>query len=152
MAQNQPNQNRNTNNNRGIPELSADEKEKIRQIITADADGKILVEFADSVGKQLVEDKMSRSQIRNIFSEARLIDMEWKKNEIDAARRRLNLLKPKMEYQKAREDNVSYLVQVLNEAVDQTQKASGDTFNQAFKRFMEFFEAILAYQRKYGGK
>lgn len=133
-------------------ELSPDKKDKIRQIINEDADGKILVEFADIVGDRLVHDGMTRSQIRNIFSEARLIELEWKKNEIDAAKRRLNLLKPKMEYQKAREDKITYLVQVLNEAVDQTQKASGDTFNQAFKRFMEFFEAILAYQRKYGGK
>ena len=149
MAQYPPNQNRNSNSNR---ELSADEKGKIHQIITADADGKILVDFADSIGERLFHDGMTRSQIRNIFSEARLIELEWKKNEIDAAKRRLNLLKPKMEYQKAREDKITYLVQVLNEAVDQTQKASGDTFNQAFKRFMEFFEAILAYQRKYGGK
>lgn len=130
---------------------SADEKSKINQIITGDADGKVLVDFAEYVGKKLVHDGMTTSQIRNIFSEARQIESNWTKNP-KKAKLRLNLLKPKMAYQKAREEKTKYLALVLTEAIDRTLAVPESEADQAFQKFMNFFEAILAYHQSNGGK
>jgi len=76
------------------------------------------------------------------------------------ALRRLLLLKPKMAYRARRESGgaVRTLVDVLDPAVDLVAKAKprvegGSANNQDdnFQRFVEFFEAILAYHKAHGG-
>jgi CRISPR-associated protein Csm2 len=43
-------------------------------------------------------------------------------------------------------------VDILNPAVDEVLKAKGEEQQkQYFKHFVEFFEAILAYHKFYGG-
>ena len=135
----------------GPSSLSTDEKNKINQIITGDTDGKVLVDFAEQVGNRLFRESMSTSQIRNIFSEARQIESNWTIDPIKA-RKRLNLLKPKMAYQKSRDKKVEYLTLVLTEAIDRTVSLPEPENKQAFQNFMNFFEAILAYHRRDGGK
>ncbi|GIV63108.1 MAG: hypothetical protein KatS3mg045_0447 [Bellilinea sp.] len=67
--------------------------------------------------------------------------------------RRLILLKPKMEYRARRERGqaVRALVDVLKPALDAVTKAPVDKQDEYFNRFVEFFEAILAYHKAYGG-
>ena len=61
--------------------------------------------------------------------------------------RELLLLKPKLAYQAAREEKVKPLADVLEVAIDQV-----DGRRERFQRFVELFEAILAYHTTYGGK
>ncbi len=99
---------------------------------------------------------LGTSQIRALFGEVRQIQGQWGmggENRQRAARR-LILLKPKMAYRARKERGraVQALVEVLRPALDEviaekdSQKQDGH-----FKRFVEFFEAILAYHKAYGG-
>lgn len=123
----------------------------ISQLFTSDASGAELVNFAKSTAERLVKDGLTRAQIRNIFTEVRRIEALW---EIDRrnALRRLNILKPKLDYQTARASQVAYLGEILSQAIDQVSAASEENQDRYFHRFMELFEAILAYHRAFGGR
>lgn len=126
----------------------------VKTIMTADESGAELVQFARETAIRLVKDSLTRNQIRNIFTEVRQIEALWGINKPDALRR-LNMLKPKMAYQTARTAQVKLLADVLGEAiteVEQASKVSDQKLDQTFKRFMDLFEAILAYHRAEGGR
>ena len=141
------------------PSFSTDDKTTLQAIFTADPTGEKLVDYAEQVGKKLVGEKLvrdglSRSQIRNIFSESRKIETSWDSVGEAASLRRLRLLKPKLAYQaaKAPKENqpvLEYFGDVLSEAIDSVSKSADKT--KSFNIFMELFEAILAYHRSYGG-
>jgi CRISPR-associated protein Csm2 len=124
---------------------------RIAQIITADASGDELVKFAEQTANTLVGNNLRNTQIRNIFTEVRKIDA-LRMQDPDAALRRLQMLKPKLAYQAVRQKPVKHLQDVLTEAVNQVAKVQdpGDR-EKAFDRFMDLFEAILAYHRANGG-
>jgi len=143
-----------------IPQI-AKEAEKI---ITQDVTGQLLVNQADLLGEILAskEINLSTSQIRSLFGEVRQIQGEWavarQKGEAAAAERQkvlgqLILLKPKMEYRARRERGqaVRALVDVLTPALEAVIKAPAKEQDEYFNRFVEFFEAILAYHKAYGG-
>ena len=124
----------------------------IHTIMTADDDGKALVDFAKAAAERLVKDQLSRSQIRNIFTEVRQIEAMWSGNETEAMRR-LNMVKPKLSYQSARHRQVKYLEKTLSEAIDEVNKAATlEEKTERFQRFVNLFEAILAYHRAAGGR
>ena len=123
--------------------------------IVTEGDAKMLVVQADAMGRQLSR-QLTTSQIRNIFGTVRRIEMNWPEHpQSDAdrerarkAQRELLLLKPKMAYQarRARGRGVKELTDVLGNAVDLV----GDDRTR-FQNFVDFFEAILAYHKAYGG-
>ena len=128
-------------------------------IIVGD-NAQVLVTQAEALGRQLAQDRLSTSQIRNIFGTVRRIEMNWPEqpqSEAEAARaskaqRELLLLKPKMAYQAKRESGnrghaVETLTGVLSDAID---KVGSD--RKKFQNFVDFFEAILAYHKAHGGK
>ena len=128
-------------------------------IIITDPNGaETLVKQADELGRLLAsrEVGLTTSQIRSLFGEVRQIQGQWSmggENQQRAARR-LILLKPKMAYRarKERGRGVSELVEVLRPALDEViAEKDGEKQNGHFKRFVEFFEAILAYHKSYGG-
>lgn len=123
----------------------------ISTVMTADPTGSDLVAFAKTKAELWKKD-LKRTQIRNIFTEAREIESEWNGNPIRAMRR-LNLLKAKLAYQEARHksDAMHGLVDTLTKAIDEVGRVSGDAQSERFHRFMELFEAILAYHRALGG-
>ncbi len=124
----------------------------IQTIMTADKSGAELVRYARETANRLVKNSLKRTQIRKIFTEVRQIEALWS---VDAvrARRRLNLLKPKMDYQKSRNREITELQTVLCEAIDSVEKAKdSQERDERFRRFVELFEAILAYHRALGGK
>lgn len=109
-------------------------------------DSEKLVENAEKLGKRLGKE-LSTSQIRRIFSEVKQME-EYDKD-------RLNLLRPKMAYTAARHGNkargqlvgaIVDLQEVLDECIKMTNSP------EEFANFKEFFEAILAYHRYYGGR
>ena len=125
--------------------------------IIADPDGaETLVKWADQLGRSLKESNLTTSQIRALFGEVRQIEAQWSMGSESRQRaaRRLILLKPKMAYRARRERGrgVQELVDVLNPALDEVTKEKDAAKQDAdFKRFVEFFEAILAYHKSYGG-
>lgn len=123
---------------------------------------RLTVKWAQSLGKAL-KDPLTSAQIRNIFGQVRQIEMNWPSDDSDprhaeAAQRDLLLLKPKLEYQARRDSErgkhgVQELAAVLEPAIDLVidPGQSGDS-RANFQRFVDFFEAILAYHRAAGGK
>jgi len=141
--------------------------EELRTIITKSEGAKMLVYWADRLGKQLKDSGLSTNQIRALYGEVRQIQAEWTiERRRQQALRRLILLKPKMAYragkekEKGRDGPVSDLVSVLRPALDlvveakpkEQSKDSEDNQDDNYQRFVEFFEAILAYHKAYGGK
>ena len=116
-------------------------KKDLPEILAGDS--KKLVDDAEELGKYLAQRRgkikeMTTSQIRNIFSEVKGM-REFDKYEMD-------LLLPKLAYT-ARHEEVKDLQEVLDEAI---RKVGDD--KEKFERFRDFFEAIVAYHRKWGGK
>jgi len=125
-------------------------QEEIRKIITDANQAELLVRHAREIGKSLKEQDLKTSQIRAIFGEVRRIEGDWKIRR-DRANRSLILLKPKMAYRAKKEEtsynkSVKNLVSVLEKAIDEVNQNDGN-----FERFVQFFEAILAYHKAYGG-
>lgn len=128
------------------PLVSAQE---LRAIIV-DGDAEMMVRVAERVGKRLQREKLTTSQIRNFFGAVREIEMRWPHSEKEAIRQLL-LLTPKLAYYvgKAKGDNkmsLTHLDETLRPCINLVQ---GD--RERFSRFVDFFEAILAYHKYYGG-
>ncbi len=124
----------------------------IQTIINQDESGVELVNFARQTADQLVKNNLTRSQIRTIFTEMRKIEALWDSKPKEALRR-LNILKYKIDYQTSRTPAMQVLRDVLTAAIDEVGKATTDEKrNISFRRFVELFEAILAYHRVRGGK
>lgn len=118
----------------------------VHSIFTKDSTGNELVKFAQQTAQTLVHNTLTRSQIRNIFAEVRKIETLWEGTHKPEALRRLNMLKPKLYYQTARNESVKVLKDVLCAAIDEINNAPDDTErNKRFHRFVDLFEAILAY-------
>jgi CRISPR-associated protein Csm2 len=106
-----------------------------------EGNSKKLVEDAKELGKYISRRRgrikeMTTSQIRNIFSEVKMM-REFNKYEMD-------LLLPKLAYT-ARHEEVRDLQEVLDEAI---REVGND--EKKFERFKDFFEAVVAYHRRYG--
>ena len=116
-------------------------KEEMKTLINQG--GRFLVETAKELGTQLLHGDLTSSQIRNIFGEVRRIQMS------QSFKDKLILLKPKLAYAAARADELgAYLFRdVMTMAIDEV----GDS-EEKFQRFVDFFEAILAYHRAAGGR
>ena len=134
---------------------------QIQTIMTNDPTGQQLIEFASQTAQQLVRDQLTRGQVRNIFTEVRKIEALWEAESVKKpeeqnytkALRRLVMLKPKMDYQTARIPQVQRLKDVLSQAIDEVLKGQSPAEQtERFKRFMNLFEAILAYHRALGGR
>lgn len=131
-------------------------KQTLQAVITDPNGAALLVKEADALGKDLKGLNLTTSQIRALFGEVRQIQGQWYMGaeSRQKALRKLILLKPKMAYRARRErgKGVEELVGVLDPAIDLVT-AEIDTTKQDhnFQRFVEFFEAILAYHKAYGG-
>jgi len=124
----------------------------VTTLMTTDIKGDELVTFAQQTASTLVGNNLTRSQIRGIFTEVRKIEAMWDGHAREAMRR-LNMLKPKLDYQTARSPSVKVLRDVLIQAIDEVNKAKDDKDrDDRFRVFMDLFEAILAYHRSLGGR
>jgi len=136
----------------GAPRQPAPEADLQRIIQREDYESAAaLVKTAEQWGGYLKDNKLKTSQIRTIFASVRQIEMLWPVNAPDSADARsamtqLVLLKPKLAYQAGRTEEVKPLADLLTRAIDLVGE---DRAN--FQRFMDFFEAILAYHKAKGG-
>jgi len=138
------------------------DKNKLATIITDPNGTELLVKEAEDLGKSLAQPPgrnsppLTTSQIRSIYGEVLRIKADWLESRDDEAgkkrkaraQRALILLKPKMAYRAKKEKGrgVEHLVAVLDPAVDLVKNDKDN-----FRRFVEFFEAILAYHKAHGG-
>lgn len=120
----------------------------LKTIISGDpvASAKLTDRVGEQVGRAAAN--IAASQIRNIFSKVRQIEMSWPDEEPQdpAAMRDLILLKPKLRYQTARKNELEPLADLLVNGINLVQDRA------TFQRFTDFFEAILAYHKAAGGK
>jgi CRISPR-associated protein Csm2 len=131
---------------------------EIQTIMTADEYGKTLVAYAQNVAQPLAK-TLKTTQIRKIFTEVRKIESLWfdSDRKIDAVRR-LNMLKPKMAYQAKRQEKkgispLKPLTDALTEAINAIVAVNDqEQMDIRFKRFVELFEAILAYHKAFGAE
>lgn len=122
---------------------------EIQEIMAADDAGNRLVSFANREGEVLSK-SLKRAQIRSIFTEARNIEAIWA-SDADTALRRLSLLRPKLAYQAKRNREVEPLQRILTDAIEEVVNGPKEKRAVRFNRFMDLFEAILAYHRYHGG-
>lgn len=135
--------------------------ETLRQIITEQTPEStaVLISRAEAIGNQLAEGKITTSQIRNIFGTVRMIEQDVKMLTDDEllpiqVQRSLQMLRPKLAYQygRAQGDNtkkaaMGALTTILSDAISLVGSSVPN-----FRNFMDFFEAILAYHRRFGGR
>lgn len=103
-------------------------------------------------GRDIIYAEMTTSQVRKFFGEVKRLQMT------DFDESKFVMLKPKLAYAvgrakknvRAQNYNIARFEEVISEAIDtvlnnKTEKARQD----AFKNFVDFFEAIVAYHKKY---
>lgn len=133
-------------------------KNDLQTIITDPNGAATLVRWADDLGKEFYNKRLTTSQIRALFGEVRRIQAQWlspgaSKEDQQKARRQFILLQPKMRYRSRSEKRVvGDLVDVLQPALELVIRESNEEKQREnFQRFVDFFEAILAYHKGYGG-
>ncbi len=127
-----------------------------------EGDPETLITVADRVGQTLVEQELTTSQIRNVFGTVRQIQMRWPTNSTEPtneAYREAVLLRPKMAYfaerQKKAKGGRSYGMETLQRTLEPALKLltdNGQPSRERFNRFVDLFEAIVAYHKKHGGR
>lgn len=105
--------------------------------------GRPLVEAAERLGPRLQQGNLTTNQIRNIYGTVKQMEMRG----FDA--NEFVLLKPKLAYAAARANSngARELKDVLSWAIDEV--GNDET---KFARFVDFFEAVLAYHKAAGGR
>lgn len=146
--------------NPGARELAS--SDTLRLIITGNTTEAIetLTKTAEEIGRTLAG-SITTSQIRNIFGTVRTIEQDVKAlAETDPlpiqVQRSLLMLRPKLAYQygrvQGRDDNPQKVAMgTLTEILSQSISLVGADVRH-FRNFMDFFEAILAYHRRFGGR
>jgi CRISPR-associated protein Csm2 len=102
------------------------------------------IEFTKQFGKYLAENRLTTSQIRNIYGELKRIQMKGFENEKTS----FLLLLPKMAYaaQRNKNDGLTELKSVF----EGVHKHVSNEKN--YKNMMDFMESILAYHKAFGGR
>jgi CRISPR-associated protein Csm2 len=121
--------------------------ENIKSFIQKDDTAKAMVKYAEELAGEIK--KVSSSQIRNAYGTVKKLEMQTEFNQ--KSLRELSLLKPKLAYARSRCDKSTIdafkkLETDLSIAIDAVEN------QETFKRFCNFFEAILAYHKAHGGK
>ncbi len=110
--------------------------------------------WSERFGKALSRD-VKVNQIRKIFSEVKRLQKSFEKERFEKRESKekkfdadkVNLLKPKLAYTAGRHGAVRPLQKVLSGCI--TGKISEP---EDFQKFVDLFEAILAYHKYYGGR
>ena len=101
---------------------------------------KEFVDFADKLGKFLVDDKLTNSKIRSIYGEMKRIQMRTFEEEKPS----FFLMKPKVAYAVGRDDETAGL-HLFKLFFDRCSQYVND--QKTFENFCNVFEAVLAYHK-----
>jgi CRISPR-associated protein Csm2 len=122
----------------------------------------LLDETAEKIG-QHISRLVTTSQIRVIFSAVRMIEQDTRDlaPEVElpvATQRSIRMLRPKLAYQYGRvegydDDPKKAAMGAMTKILSDSIAIALEQDSQArFQNFIDFFEAILAYHRRYGGR
>ncbi len=101
-----------------------------------------IVSAAKKWGEHLATEGLNNTQIRGVFGQVRVIELNWPVGQDSGlAKSQLLLLKPKLAYQAKRIPALAPLKEILEPGIDRVKD------RQTFQRFVEFFEAVVAYHR-----
>lgn len=118
------------------------------QRIIGTGDVTLLIERADDLAKQLKQRGLTLTQVRNIFTEVRRIELLAATLPEPQVLRQLRLLKPRLAYLASRQGQEGRagqaLEQILVPAIDAVQ-----CVEPHFRHFVDFCEAFVAYFSKY---
>lgn len=130
--------------------FKAPSEQQVHAFVTEDASARAMIECADDLGRHLKNKKVTTSQIRNAYGNMKKLEMAgWQGNR---TQREMLLLKPRLAYAAGRQqdwatkEGLENLRQVIDNAINAV------TDEESFKRFCQFFEAIIAYHKAAGGK
>lgn len=104
--------------------------------------------IAYKVAGYAVDEGIKTNQLRNFFGFVKKMERRssWDKIESD-----FYLLKPRMAVKVGRNDISEGFYQVITTAMDKVDVGSEKEKLDNFKRFIEFFESIVAYHKYLGG-
>lgn len=117
--------------------MALPDKQTIKGII--DGNTKAMVKVSKELGKHLKVNRLTTSQIRNVFGSVKKMEMKGFQE------KELLLLKPKLAYAASRPGSTQGtrdLRNVLSPAIDFVGNEQ-----KKFENFCDFFEAILSYHR-----
>lgn len=123
-----------------------------------DPDGKELFYCAEESGKFMAEKGVTATQVRKFYSKARQIKFrENDKNAANEVMYELRMLKAIISYtagrfSKSKDDPLHKMKDILSKAIDEAINDKMKFDKKRFERLENFFEAIVAYHRSYGGK
>ncbi len=106
-----------------------------------DPRGLKLIENAEKLARHLKMRGMTSSQIRNLFTTVRRINYKD-----DDGPYEVSMLRAKFAYVAGRYSTVADLQRVADEALTRIDD------ERKFHRFVDFFEAVVAYHRAFGGR
>ena len=111
--------------------------------------GKTLVEAAEKLGKEFQVGGLTTNQIRNVYGMVKQMEMQG----FDL--NRFILLKPKLAYAEARAGvkGAFQFKEVMTCAIEEVVESDdSERHKEKFARFIDFFEAILAYHKAADGR
>lgn len=107
------------------------------------------IDYAEKLGRALVDLKFSTSQFRNFYGELKRIQLRG----IEGQKSPFHLLKPKLAYAAKRASSRG--AELFKEEVFKAHEAvaiDDEGFAGRFANFCDLVEAILAFHKAYGGK
>jgi CRISPR-associated protein Csm2 len=121
-------------------------KEDVQRFVWDEEAVKDMVRAAESLGQHLKNKKVTSTQLRNAYGTMKKLEMVgWNAK----TRTKVMLIKPRLAYAAERHGHgMKDLNNVIGWAID----AIRDEEEEDFRRFCNFFEAIVAYFRAAGGK
>lgn len=123
-------------------EFSPERHERDAVAIIEEGDAERLVRLAEKAAK---EGKATRTSVRRLFGEVRRIEFLMEQDQ-EAALRRARLLEPRVMYQKERAAELKPLAEILIALLRKaSQQGDPKKGQEKFRRFAEFFEAVVAY-------
>lgn len=124
-------------------------QDRISKWITEGIKDTEVVQFADEFGRFISMNRLTTSQIRNVFGEMRRIQMKG----FDSERTSFILLKPKLAYAVKRHGGkgLSKFYDLFKMAYESVNP-SKDGASTRYDNFISLVEAILAFHKFHGGK
>lgn len=123
--------------------------EELRQILGDGKSGALLVQSAERLAKALLARNLRMSQVRNVFDEIKKIENLWVwQGQEELALRRLRLLVPRIASRVKRAPGAELLLKVVDASANLIE--SSPQKKEAFLRFAEYMEAVVAYHDFYG--
>lgn len=106
-----------------------------------DKDGRILIDKAEKTAILLYFEDISTSQLRKIYDRVKRFEIKESSSFVE-----LNLIKAQIAYAAGREKKLRRFYNIIEQLISETNDKS------KLKRFKNFFEAVVAYNRFYTEK